>query len=35
MYKLFVALRYLRRNWLNIFGVVSVAIAVMVPLCVL
>jgi len=35
MYKLFVASRYLRRNWLNLVGVAAVAIAVMVPICVL
>ena len=35
MYKLFVAVRYLRRNWLNLVGVAAVAIAVMVPICVL
>ena len=35
MYKLFIAARYLRRNWLNLVGVLAVAIAVMVPICVL
>ena len=35
MYKLFVALRYLRRNWLNIFGVLAVALSVLVLICVL
>ena len=35
MYKLFIAARYLRRNWLNLVGVAAVAIAVMVPICVL
>jgi ABC-type lipoprotein release transport system permease subunit len=35
MYKLFIALRYLRRNLLSILGILSVAVAVMVPLCVL
>jgi len=35
VYKLFVAFRYLRRNWLNVVGVAAVAIAVMVPICVL
>ena len=35
MYKLFVAIRYLWRNWLNWVGVVAVAIAVCVPICVL
>lgn len=35
MYKLFVATRYLWRNWLNWVGVAAVAIAVCVPICVL
>ena len=35
MYKLFVALRYLRRNWLNLVGVLAVAIGVAVLICVL
>ncbi len=35
MYKLFVAFRYLRRNWLNFVGTLAVALAVMAPICVL
>lgn len=35
MYKLFVAFRYLRRNWLNLVGTLAVALAVMAPICVL
>jgi len=35
MYKLFVALRYLRRNWLNLVGSAAVAIGVLVLICVL
>ena len=34
MYKLLIPLRYFRRNWLNIVGVLAVGIAVMVPICV-
>ena len=35
MYKLFIAFRYLRRNWLNLVGTLAVALAVMAPICVL
>ena len=35
MYKLFVAFRYLRRNWLNLVGALAVAIGVVVLICVL
>jgi len=35
MYKLYVAIRYLWRSWLNWVGVAAVAIAVCVPICVL
>jgi len=35
MYKLFVALRYLRRNWLNLVGMAAVCIGVLVLICVL
>jgi ABC-type lipoprotein release transport system permease subunit len=35
MYKLFIASRYLRRNWLNLVGTLAVALAVMAPICVL
>jgi ABC-type lipoprotein release transport system permease subunit len=35
MYKLYVAFRYLRRNWLNLVGTLAVALAVMAPICVL
>lgn len=35
MYKLLVAVRYLRRNWLNLVAVAAVAIGVMVLICVL
>ena len=35
MYKLFIAFRYLRRNWLNLVGMLAVALGVMVPICVL
>jgi ABC-type lipoprotein release transport system permease subunit len=35
MYKLYVAFRYLRRNWLNFVGTLAVALAVMAPICVL
>ena len=35
MYKFLVALRYLRRNWLNLVGMAAVAIAVLVLICVL
>ena len=35
MYKLFIAFRYLRRNWLNLVGTLAVALAVLAPICVL
>ena len=35
MYKLFVAFRYLTRNWLNLVGIAAVAIGVLVLVCVL
>jgi len=35
MYKLLIAFRYLRRNWLNLVGTLAVALAVMAPICVL
>lgn len=35
MYKITVALRYLRRNWLNLVGTAAVAIGVLVLICVL
>ncbi len=35
MYKLFVALRYLRRNWLSFVGIAAVGIGVLVMICVL
>lgn len=35
MYKLFVAFRYLRRSWLNLIGVIAVAIGVLGLICVL
>jgi len=35
MYRIFVALRYLMRNWLNLVGIVAVALGVLVLICVL
>ena len=35
MYRVFVAFRYLLRNWLNLVGIAAVAIGVLVLICVL